>query len=675
MRLKKTAGYLVILLLAFLPLNAFGQEASHIEIANEYIRIVVNNSENDTGRFSVGTTGGDPDRREDDNQHLIYGGDDPWTSYTTVRIGNENWVFGGSSLRRAGQTGRYGEVVLPPTIENGSIKSIWRLGSIEVTQILGFARSNTTGLMDTARIEYQVHNLDNIAHMVGLRLMLDTMLGSNDGAPFRVNDRALLTDTVYYSNQMPEFWQAFDSLSEPRVMSQATLRGRGVTTPDRVYFTNWGSLADDLWNFDFTPGRDFLRRGEFELDSAIALFWDSAPLGPNETRSYVAHYGLGGVTIAPGDLVLGVTSPAQVTADSDRSETFSVIAYVQNAGTGESRDVVAEIQLPPGLELVSGSATKNLGNLNVGDTQQTGWQVAATGSVSGDLTYKVSVRAINSEPNSVSRGVSVVSPARLRISRLYGPPALSVVGERYNPSPFAIEAIIRNEGGTAAHNVKASVLNPIGLLLAQGERRDKFIGPIEPEEEVKLSWALVPTGVSGSLPYSVTIVHSGEPALQNSFIFVPELRPKVWIGDPETYGQSQIRPGDYFSISVWATNIINLAKAELDLSFNPDVVEIVGKTLDITQGTLFLDESVSPPAKLSWTMPTIDNVKGTVLGIKGDRSPTAPLANGFGTLITIHFRAKGQGDAAITLDNVEIFDGQGRPTDFEIIPQRSVVVM
>ena len=28
--------------------------------------------------------------------------------------------------------------------------------------------------------------------------MVDTMLGTNDGAPFRVNEQALLSDTVFY---------------------------------------------------------------------------------------------------------------------------------------------------------------------------------------------------------------------------------------------------------------------------------------------------------------------------------------------------------------------------------------------------------------------------------------------------------------------------------------------
>lgn len=68
----------VVFLLGMYPLQADANPDS-MAIANEYIRIVVNTSKTNTGRFSVGTTGGDPDRISDQNKHLIYGGDEPWT--------------------------------------------------------------------------------------------------------------------------------------------------------------------------------------------------------------------------------------------------------------------------------------------------------------------------------------------------------------------------------------------------------------------------------------------------------------------------------------------------------------------------------------------------------------------------------------------------------------------
>ena len=167
----------IVLLFAVCSLSAAAQEQKpNLEIANEYIRIIINTLEENMGRFSVGTTGGDPDRIGDENQHLIYGGEEPWTSYTTVRIGNQNWVYGNPTNRRAGKNGLYGQVVQPPTIIDDKLVSSWQLGPILVTQILSFTRSITSGLMDTAKIEYHLENTDVVSHMVGLRLVLDTML-------------------------------------------------------------------------------------------------------------------------------------------------------------------------------------------------------------------------------------------------------------------------------------------------------------------------------------------------------------------------------------------------------------------------------------------------------------------------------------------------------------------
>lgn len=657
---------LALTLAFFAPIMA---EETKVQIDNEYIRIVVNNSVTNTGRFSVGTTGGDPDRVTDRNQHLIYGGDDPWTSYTTVRVGNQNYIYGNPTDKRAGFSGLYGEIVQEPTIVDDSIQSSWMLGPIQVWQVLSLTRSSTTGLLDTARIEYHVENTDDVSHMVGLRLMLDTMLGANDGAPFRVEDRGLTSDTVYYAQDMPTFWQAFDSLANPRVMSQGTLTGQDVTTPDRVYFTNWGSLADNVWNFDFTPGRDFTRIGEFELDSAIALFWDSLPLAPGESRSYVSYYGLGGVTIAPGDLAVGVTSPAEITSTEDGFQTFSVVAYVQNTGEGDARDVVAEIKLPKGLELVGSPAQVKLSDLAVNDTKQAGWQVRAENNADGSLTYEVEVTAINSKPNRVQRAVRILSPANLRVL-FEGPPALNVKNERYDPPYFEAQARIRNDGGTASYGGVFEIQHPIGLDLVSGQNAKKFARTIEPGQEVVFNWLLKPRGgISGTLPYSIRVTSENAPQDgRNNFIIVPELKPKIWIDRPVKSGSGEIEEGDYFSLSVWATNIHDFIGANLDLTFAPEHLEIVGKTLDISTGTLFIDEQYSPARPLGWTMPKVSNASGEVQGLKGDRGEGNALALSYGTLVTIHFRAKTAGISPITINGLQVFTKQGvmRDSDLEV---------
>ena len=628
-------------------------EVPKVQIDNEYIRIVVNAAETNTGRFSVGTTGGDPDRDTDQNKHLIYGGNDPWTSYTTLRIGNQNWVYGNMTDRRAGSSALYGEMIQPPTEVDGKIESSWRMGPIQVWQILSLTRSSTTGLLDTAQIEYHVENLDSSSHMVGVRLMLDTMLGANDGAPFRVDDRGIMADSVYYRQNMPAFWQAFDSLARPQVMSQGTLTGPGVTTPDRVYFTNWGSLADSPWNFDFTPGRDFQRIGEFELDSAIALFWDQVSLAPGESRSFVSYYGLGGVTIAPGELIVGVTSPAEITSNPEGFQTFSIIAYVQNDGQGDARGVVAELKLPPGLQLVGSPAKVQLDDLEVGETKQTGWQVGVRSITDGVFTYEVEVSAQNSEPNRVRRNVQVLSPAKLQVL-FSGPPGLGIKDERYEPAVFEAKAVIRNEGGTQFFGGTFEILYPLGLELVTGQNAKRFPGTIEPGKDVSFKWLLKPKdGFSGPLPYSLrTIDERGQQKVENMFIIVPELKPKVWIGEPQVARGGLVKAGDYFSLPIWATNIHDFLGVELDLSFDPEQLEIVGRTLDISKGTLFVDGG-------SWQMPNVLNATGQVLGLNAQRETGNGLPLSYGTVMTIHFRAKTAGLGRVSLDDVRVFTKQG----------------
>ncbi|NLY88127.1 MAG: hypothetical protein GX085_00655, partial [Firmicutes bacterium] len=239
-------------------------------LSNEYIAVAVNRSPDGTGRFGVKVTGGDPYRSGDEEQPLIYGFENPWTSYTTVRIDGRDYIFGGRTRKRSGGGGEFGQVISGPDLdeEEGIIRTVCRFDTVEVIQEIKVVESTTTMLPDTAKIQYTIINRDEKPREVGLRVVIDTMLGENDGNPFRIGETAIVTDTVFPREELPEFWQAFDTLSNPRVIAQGTLKGREATPPDYLYFTNWGTVADHHWDVPLVSGRDFTRAGEFELDSA-----------------------------------------------------------------------------------------------------------------------------------------------------------------------------------------------------------------------------------------------------------------------------------------------------------------------------------------------------------------------------------------------------------------------
>ncbi len=648
-------------------------EIPSLELANEYVRIIVNNNPHEeTGRFSIGTTGGDPERIGDENQHLIYGGREPWTSFTTIQIDRENWVFGNPTQRRAGISGNYGEMIQAPTLVDNGILSIWRLGPVEVTQKLSLTRSSTTGLMDTVKIEYELTNLDSISHRVALRLVLDTMLGPNDGAPFRFGEREVLTDTALYGGDIPDFWLAFDSLSDPRVIAQGTLRGGDITPPDRVFFSNWGSIADSLFDFNFVPGRDFTRKGEFELDSAIALYWDVATIGADETVTYVTHYGLGGVTISHGELSIGLNAPRTIPQD----RVFSIFGLFESGNESEIKDVNVKLELPYGLELVEeqgNTASRYLGDIAVGETKPITWKVRPTGDYIGNVAYKVVAEAANCESNSAKREIEILKPADIQITLKSD---LNFKTENEQLASFIkVPALIKNVGGAPAYRLEVTMINS-DFNLARGEIAKKYIAVLESEAEYLIEWAIDPQNDGGILEYSVTVVgHEDEKIKKSerSYIIIPRLKPRVWIGEPQAYLDNEIQVGEYFSLPIWATNINDFRGATLDLSFDPELVEIVGGYFDITSGTLFIDD-ISKQL-LNWnSFPKVNNLSGQITEIWGDRDVDNGLNLGFGTLVNIRFYAKKAGDLAIEIDQIKLYDSKLNPIKFEYDTIKTITI-
>lgn len=573
-----------------------GGPTGRVELANEFVRIVVNSSPDATGRFSVSTTGGNPERTDDDNRPLIYGGGEPWTSFTTVRIDGTSFVFGGPTHRPAGKDGPFGRLVTPPRVVQGGqqVEAAWQFPpGVEVVQRISITRGPTTGLLDTARIEYVAINHDSAPHQVGFRVVIDTMAGSNDGAPFRVGERAIETDTQISGVQpgIPEFWQVFDSLSQPAVVAQGTLRGGEVTPPDRVYFTNWGVLRETLWEFDFRPGRTFERKGEYELDSAVALFFEPQEIGPGQSRSVVVYYGLGGISIAPGHLAVGLSSPEM--AVIGQTEPVSIVAYVQNTGRGAALDARVELQLPDGLALMPGvAATRSVGEIPAGDTVQVTWAARVTARSPGQLTFTVRAEATNAEPNVARRSIRIVTPARLTL-QLRGPARLEVVDGRWNPAPFEVTGVVRNDGGVEAYAVSAQLVTPYGLRVAPGDSDRRYVGTLRPGEEMQLRWLVMPTGVSGNVPYSlkVTYAGAGEVPVPTNTVVVPPLDTEILVVRGAGWDEPQVRQGEAFNVEIRARNLPRFVTARLDVAFDPAVMRLAWGALGVDRGTLFV---VSP---------------------------------------------------------------------------------
>jgi len=409
--MNRLFGSLLIGLLGCAGVFAAAPGAESVSIENEFIRAVVNRGPREAGRFSIRTTGGDPSRPASREQHLIFGGNAPWTSYTTVQVDGEKFVFGGPTSRRAGHGASYGKAMTLPTAENKTVTTVYRCGDIEVAQELGLVRGPSTRMLDTIGITYRLTNHGVANHQVGVRVLLDTMCGSNDAAPMRAGRQAITTATAMAGSTVPDYWQAFDSLAKPTVISQGTLRGTGLTVPDKVIFADWGTLADEPWEPVLTPEMGFIRKGETDPDTAVALFWNPQSIDPEKTASYTTAYGIGDVSLQPGNLTLGLTAPAEATYEHERTDTFTITGYLQNAGGFEARDVSLTFTLPAGLTLVNGSKLKETyDSLKPGETAQESWTVRPNGKFGGKAKLALAVASANIEANQIARDVQLNVP-------------------------------------------------------------------------------------------------------------------------------------------------------------------------------------------------------------------------------------------------------------------------
>ena len=119
-----------------------------------------------------------------------------------------------------------------------------------------------------------------------------------------------------------------------------------------------------------------------------------------------------------------------------------------------------------------------------------------------------------------------------------------------------------------------------------------------------------------------------------------------------TFSKSNIHTGDTFTLNFKAENVIDLAGWQFDISFDPVVLEAVevseGDFLKTDGGTTFFQEG------------TIDNTTGKITGLNATRF-NEDGTTGIGTLLSVTFLAKAEGETQLTLNNFQLGSTAGEP--------------
>jgi hypothetical protein len=247
----------------------------------------------------------------------------------------------------------------------------------DVVQEVGVRRGDQTGRFDTVVVRYILKNQSKASQRFGLRFMLDTFIGTNDGVPFTIPEQANLctTQMVARKRQIPDYVQA---LERPDIKKPGTIAHLGVKVsghygymqpPDMLQITHWPG-EDAVWN---------LGNFNFGDDSAVGLFWDEAVVKPGEARTVGFTYGLANVVSGGSGGKMGLTTGGVFRVDGE----FVLTAYLDTS----LKRATATLTLPDGLKLSPGPPARQVVAMRANDPYgKCAWRIRCEKAGTFELT-------------------------------------------------------------------------------------------------------------------------------------------------------------------------------------------------------------------------------------------------------------------------------------------------
>ena len=117
-----------------------------------------------------------------------------------------------------------------------------------------------------------------------------------------------------------------------------------------------------------------------------------------------------------------------------------------------------------------------------------------------------------------------------------------------------------------------------------------------------------------------------------------------------TVSDTTIHPNDTFTVDFSGEAAFELAKWQLDVAFDPVVLEAV----DVSEGDFLKMDS----GTTTFQSGTIDNAAGTTTGLSAERQGDQGVS-GTGTLLQVEFKAISSGETKVTLQNLQFSASAG----------------
>jgi hypothetical protein len=230
------------------------------EFTDGRIRLVLHEA---TGRFSLYCLGSGVNARFEP----FFVDQDPRTSSLSVMVDGRVYRMGESSAFR---------------IRTGGPSLIFESAFLRVTEDFSFIKTAGSSETNGVTLSVKVENKNSRQADIGIRLVIDTMLGEGAGdTHFLTDRRSLSSETIIGAAEKDRFWVS----GNDRLSLMGSLYGTG-SDPSLVHFANWKRFNDIPWKLDYREGRNFTYLPYSIRDSAVSYFFDPRSLGAGETLTF-----------------------------------------------------------------------------------------------------------------------------------------------------------------------------------------------------------------------------------------------------------------------------------------------------------------------------------------------------------------------------------------------------
>ncbi|MSR31475.1 MAG: hypothetical protein EXR99_08225 [Gemmataceae bacterium] len=299
-----------------------------------------------------------PDPKDKNRYMRLTFEEDGDSNNTRIRIDDFDFLYAQKSNAR----------VVDPECKEDKVRHAWKTAvdysigddKVRVTQLVQIVPGSQSEALDTCLVRYTIENRGKKKHKIGLRFMLDTFIGGEDGVPFVVPGTPGLLNKAkdFPQKEIPDYIQALENpdLNNPGTTVHLVFGGLALPDcePEPLVRLVVGEHPE---NKDFGYDLDFAELFKKEKgpsdrfkDSAVFLYWNERDTNPGEVRDFAFSYGLSEISKPEGSA--GGKLSLSAGGNLNAGKTFSLTALVKDAAKGQA----VELTLPEGLSLSSGES-------------------------------------------------------------------------------------------------------------------------------------------------------------------------------------------------------------------------------------------------------------------------------------------------------------------------------